>query len=402
MIRISIVVFLISITEAGVQLLLPPVLKSGYLPVSSIGFLIALSAIGRLVSRVPAGFLYGSRVRKVTLPASLLLIGSTSILFAFPLPIELTGFVILIHGVGYGLATTMLLALCMDIIRGRKNLAAMMGWYTAFLSAGNSLGSLLAGFLADQWGFALALACMAISASSSLVLLPAVSWPSLAPRQDPAHSPKEIARAVNVREKVRSALQALGEMPAPVYLAVLLAFYINFLSHLTNTFYPLWALQLGLSLTLVGTLKSIYSAAGTVVRLFLGVILQRIDYRLINNVCLVLLAGATSLLAFVASFPALTGIFLTLGVSRGVVRATSATYAADSAPTGPRFKGLASGVYSAGLDLGSILGPGIGGIAVQFVGLGSVFWILPLCLLVPCLGLAVQATRVGVEIRETE
>lgn len=402
MIQLNTLVFLLSITEQGVILLLPPIFKSAHLPVSTIGFLVALIAVGRLASRVPGGILYGSSVRRVTLPASVLLVASTSILFAFPLPLEVTVFLVFIHGVSYGLATTMLLAICMEIIRGRKNLAAAMGWYTAFLSAGNTLGSLIAGYLADNWGFGPALASMALAAVGTLVFLPIVSWPTLADGQEPAQAIGDPPRLANPLQVVRSALEELRALPSPVYLAILLAFYINFLSYLTNAFYPLWALQLGLSLTLIGTLKSLYSAAGTVVRLFLGVILERVDYRLINNVSLVLLAGATSVLSLTASFAALTGAFITLGVSRGVVRATSATYAAESAPSGSRFKGLASGVYSTGLDLGSILGPGLGGIAVQFVGLGSVFWVLPVCLLIPCLTLAIRAARAGVGIGERE
>jgi len=98
-------------------------------------------------------------------------------------------------------------------------------------------------------------------------------------------------------------------------------------------------------------------------------------------------------LARVNFFPALIGIFFTLGASRGVVRATSATYAAESAPASSRLKGLVSGVYSAGLDVGNILGPTVGGLTVHLVGLSAVFWVLPVCLLIPCLVLTVWAER---------
>ena len=177
------------------------------------------------------------------------------------------------------------------------------------------------------------------------------------------------------------------------YLAVLLAFYINFLNQITNAFYPIFALQMGLSLTIVGSLKGAYSGAGTVVRLVLGVILKRVNFRLANYVSLAILAGATALLAVVTSVWVLLLVFVTLGIARGVMRATSATFAAGAQMTSSRRRGLAAGVYNAGLDVGSILGPVIGGFTVSAFGLRAVFWLPPLVLLVPGLVLAVRVGR---------
>lgn len=400
MLRVNAIVFMLAVTEAGVQLLLPPFLKEGNLPASSVGYLMSLLAAGRLFSRAPGAFLYGIRLRGTALALSVLLTAGTSIAVAVSPSTGLTGLIIFVHGLSYGLATTMLLALCMEIIRGGREVAGMMGWYTAFASAGNSLGSLFAGFMADRLGMAASFTGLAMFAGMTVLLVSSVSWPGLAVSGETAGGFGRFLR-VNARDAARSAGEALRGIPLPVYLAVGLAFYINFLNQLTNAYYPLWALQCGLALTLVGLLKSVNSAAGTLVRLFLGVILLKVNYRLLNNLCLVLLSLATGLLAFVRFMPALMGIFLALGSTRGVVRATSATYAAESTPANSRLKGMASGIYSAGLDLGNILGPVAGGIAVSIMGLGPVFWVMPALLLVPCLILVVRAGRIRGEAQGT-
>lgn len=397
--KVNIIVFMLAVTEAGIQLLLPPFLNTGNIPVSSVGFLVSFLAVGRLLSRAPGAFLYGIGTRVAALPAAILLIAATSVLLVFTPSVWLTGALLLIHGLSYGLATTMLLALCMEIIRGAREIAGMMGWYTAFTSAGNSLGSLLAGFMADRLGMAASFTGLAVFAGAAVLLVSLVTWPDLAAPVEVAGSFRRSPK-INLRAAASSAMGALRGIPLPVYLAVGLAFYINFLNQLTNTYYPLWALQCGLALTLVGLLKSVNSAAGTLVRLFLGVILLKVNYRLLNNLCLVMLSLATGLLAFARYIPALTVIFLTLGSTRGVVRATSATYAAESMPANSRLKGMASGIYSAGLDLGNILGPAVGGIAVSLVGLGRVFWVMPALLLTPCLVLVLRAGRTeGLGIR---
>lgn len=397
--RVNAIVFMLAVTEAGVQLLLPPFLKEGSISVSSVGYLVSLLAAGRLFSRAPGAYVYGLRLRGSALTLSVLLAAGTGAALALSPSTGLIGLIIFVHGLSYGLATTMLLALCMEIIRGGREMAGMMGWYTAFTSAGNSLGSLLAGFMADRLGMAASFTGLAVFAGAAALLVSLITWPDLAA---PVEAAGDLRRPLkmNIRAAARSAGEALRGIPLPVYLAVGLAFYINFLNQLTNTYYPLWALQCGLALTLVGLLKSLNSAAGTLVRLFLGVILLKVNYRLLNNLCLVMLSLATGLLAFARYMPALTVIFLTLGSTRGVVRATSATYAAESTPANSRLKGMASGIYSAGLDLGNILGPAVGGIAVSLVGLGRVFWVMPALLLTPCLVLVLRAGRTeGLGIR---
>lgn len=411
------VVFFLAVAETGVQLLLPPYLSSTGVATASVGFLMALLAVGRLGSRLAGAHLYGRESRRRVLLVVLAAVSVTALPFAFSLPLALSGLTLLLHGLSYGLATTMTLALCMERIDRPGDAAVVMGWYTGFTSGGHFIGAVVAGYLADRWGVGQSFVAIAATTGIALPLMAAVRWPSLV-RKGRVVMPAGHRRAAAVAEaeaelpddapvvgsvgapgselpagRAPRLLSLVRGLPAPVYLAVLLAFYVNFINQITNAFYPLFALQMGLTLTIVGSLKGVYSAAGTVVRLLMGVLLKTIDFRMANYVSLVVLACGTALLSTVTSVSFLVPVFLVLGISRGVLRATSATFAARAQMTSSRRRGLAAGIYNAGLDVGSILGPVIGGFTVSAFGLRAVFWLPPLALLIPGLVLAVRVGR---------
>lgn len=403
------VVFFLAVAETGVQLLVPPYLSITGVATASVGFLMAILAAGRLGSRLAGAHLYGRESRRGALLVVLAAASLSALPFAVTLPHAAAGLVLFVHGLAYGLATTMTLALCMESIRSPADAAGVMGWYTGFTSGGHFVGAFAAGYLADHWGMSQSFVVIALTTCIALPLMALVRWPDLVrrgrvvvPRGGHGSVDQGTAGAADVGDEAGSGSPADGRprlislvrsLPAPVYLAVLLAFCINFLNQINNAFYPLLALEMGLTLTIVGSLKGAYSAAGTVARLALGVVLKRIDFRRANYVSLVVLAGLTALVPVFTSVSVLLPLFLALGVSRGVLRATSATFAAGAHMTSSRRRGLAAGVYNAGLDLGSILGPVVGGLTVGAFGLRAAFWLPPLALVVPGLILAVRVGR---------
>jgi MFS family permease len=63
------------------------------------------------------------------------------------------------------------------------------------------------------------------------------------------------------------------------------------------------------------------------------------------------------------------------GLARGILRVTGAATIAELRREG-KDVGLASGVYSAGLDLGGIVGPAVGGLVATAFGLPVMFQVL--------------------------
>ena len=86
--------------------------------------------------------------------------------------------------------------------------------------------------------------------------------------------------------------------------------------------------------------------------------------------------------------------FIVLGLTRGILRATSAANIAELRREG-RDVGLASGVYNAGLDIGGIIGPALGGAVATVVGIPQMFQVVALTSLVAWLlvALATPASR---------
>jgi len=178
-----------------------------------------------------------------------------------------------------------------------------------------------------------------------------------------------------------------------VFLAALVAFYLNLMTDTLGTLFPLFALGLGLSLTTVGSIRGVSSVMGITARLLSGVIFSLLDYRKINLLTIVLLALSVMLLPSFRSVVALGGLLSLFGVSRGLLRVSSGAMVMTEIQGGKRGTGLASGIYHAGLDLGVLAGPILGGLAAQAFGIPTTFRLLPLIFLA-FIGLALlQAGR---------
>ena len=69
--------------------------------------------------------------------------------------------------------------------------------------------------------------------------------------------------------------------------ATLVAFYINFLDDGFGTFFPLFGLGIGLTLTTIGNLNGIKSAVGVIIRIFSGRFFRLVNYRWLNHALVV-------------------------------------------------------------------------------------------------------------------
>jgi len=170
--------------------------------------------------------------------------------------------------------------------------------------------------------------------------------------------------------------------------------YLNVLSDSTDTFFPVFAPTIGISLAVVGLLRAFKSGAAIFIR-STGVILLRFaDYRMVTLVAIVAAAAATVSLPLSTSLVVLIPIFIVLGLTRGILRATSAATIAELRNEG-RDVGLASGVYNSGLDIGAIVGPTLGGALATVFGIGHMFQIVAVASLAAWLAVALSspATR---------
>jgi predicted MFS family arabinose efflux permease len=286
-----------------------------------------------------------------------------------------------LHGFAFGSVGTLGLALAIDITGGRRA-GASMAWYTAAISLGYALGSVIGGSLAEIAGIPATLGVIGllpIAGALAILALPAVEG---------------VPFPVDRGNGLRGLLAAGAKLDRRVWLAFVIVLYLNVLSDSVDTFFPVFAPTIGISLALVGVLRAFKSGAAIFIRSTGVVLLRVIDYRTVTLVSVVAAAAATLALPLSASLAALIPIFIVLGLTRGILRATSAATIAELRNEG-RDVGLASGVYNSGLDIGAIVGPSLGGAVASVVGIGQMFQVIAVVSLAGWLAVALSspATR---------
>jgi predicted MFS family arabinose efflux permease len=322
----------------------------------------------RLASRVPIGSRYrGSRAKGQQLFWLVLFLVSTSG-YAFAHGDQaLIVAVTVVHGFSFGALGTINLAVAIDISGGRRA-GAVMGWYTAALSAGYALGAFLAGAFADRIGIDATLLWLGLT---PLVAIAAVWLTPAVPDSERAAPTPGVALW-------RRGVSAFRGIDGRVWLAFTIVLFLNILSDSTDTFFPLYGIAIGLPVAFVGALKASKSASATVIRFFAGAVFRFLDYRAINFWAVLLFAASTFAIPLVPvpiAGPVLLAVFLGAGLCRGILRVTSAATVAELRAEG-RDIGLSSGVYNSGLDLGAIIGPAAGGVLSAAFGIPAMFQLL--------------------------
>jgi len=294
---------------------------------------------------------------------------------SLPIVVVLT----VVHGYAFGALGTINLAATIDLTGGRRA-GATMGWYTAAISTGYAIGAFLGGALADRLSVVASLAILgALPALSCLLVL------RLPPIDAPPH---EVPRGAGLR----GLLVAHARVDPRVWLAFVIVLYINVISDAIDTFFPLYALAIGLPLAASGVLKGLKSGAATFIRFISGGVFRYVDHRTVNVWAVVLMAISTLLIPLLPLFAPLLVLFAVNGICRGLLRVTSAATVAEVRAEGQDV-GIASGVYNAGLDVGAIIGPAIGGVVADVVGMGSMFQLVAVGSLVFYLAVSLATAR---------
>jgi MFS family permease len=323
----------------------------------------AVSAYGlvSLFVRLPAGAIYRTH------RAWWLIAGGTGLSsLAFALltltsdPLLLTALIAL-DGAGFAIATTANMAALIERRPDGANAGAIMGWYTGSLGAGYALAGFAGGSLGDHLGPRGAIVVLSLVPLSAGLLLGAVVR---------ASAPKRVARDPATGGTWWRDFHGL---PAVVWLAFFVTLYINLVSGVVITFFPLYGLAIGLTLTQIGFLQGIHGAAASAVRFLSGVVFRFFSYDRVLPLMVALSGLSVAVIAGVKGVAILAVAWAVLGLTRGLLRVASAAVVMDEAGETDARRGAASGVYLAGLDLGKIVGPLAGGLGAHAIGLRATF-----------------------------
>jgi len=300
--------------------------------------------------------------------------------FAFvPGTLPLVVLLTVVHGYAFGALGTINLAATIDLTGGQRA-GATMGWYTAAISTGYAVGAFAGGALADALSVQASMGILGglpLLAGVLALRLPAIEAP-----------PHEVTRAPGLR----GLLAAHANVDPRVWIAFVIVLYINVISDAIDSFFALYALAIGLPLAASGFLKGLKSGAATFIRFISGGLFRFVDHRTVNFWAVLLMAASTLLIPVLPTFAALVVLFGVNGVCRGLLRVTSAATVAEVRAEGHDV-GIASGVYNAGLDVGAIIGPAVGGVVADKVGLGPMFQLVAIGSLALYLGVSLATSR---------
>lgn len=243
-----------------------------------------------------------------------------------------------------------------------------MGWYTGAIGAGHNAAGFLGGTAGDALGTSGAIMVIAVVPPiAGLMLATLLRSFAERPRANEGRDVR-IPRA----GWSSAALHGLRGMSPAVWLAFAIGLHINLLGGVMNTYFPLYGLAIGLSLTQVGALSGLAAALSSVVRFIAPIVFRISTYGRINP--WMVAAGGLSVAAVTvsANFTVLVAVWMCIGLSRGLIRVSSAAMVMESSEHDER-RGAAAGIYMAGLDIGKIIGPLSGGVLAQVWGYETTF-----------------------------
>jgi MFS family permease len=360
---------LLTTNHGGVEIIFSPNLVRLGISLPVVGISFALIAGGALASRLPGGTWYRIAHARALITASLAACGLTGAGLSLSGALPVLAGLAAVHGAAYGLASTFMLALLIEETGSVRRTATTMAWYTAGISTGYALGYTLSTRVGDAYGYA---AGFLASGAVGLMAAGLALWLTSPRLEQRESAPPPLG--------IMAGLRAIPSLPLPIWLAALLAFYINFMSDTLAAFFAVYALGIGIALKTIGSIKSVNSLAAAGIRYLAAGVLRNLNVGLVNHASVVGMAlGVVGVSLFTNQY-LLGAMFGVIGVARGLIRVTSATMIANERErVGPSL-GMASALYNGGLDLGGLVAPPVAGGLAALIGLPMTFRLVAVAL----------------------
>ena len=345
--------------EGFINVVFTPYLQQQGVGLAEMGAIVAALSLASLFSRLPAGFLY--RPRTASLSIAIASAAVAAVTFAYPRTDSepLLTALRLLHGFAFGVTTTLNLAQFFDTRPPSFERGRAMGLFAASLAFGNMIGNFVGGWWADTFGFE--------AAFTTAAIFPLVAAPiNLQVRHEPA-----AARPQAKSTKTSSLHLALGSLRNPgIMLAALLLFCVNTLNQMFNPFINLYLLGIGVSLTVIGLIKGVSSLSSVFTRVFAGELGRWWSYDTISRVGLTASAVAILAVPTTTLLVLLAPLIVAVNVLRAILTVTGGVSVIDATDATAEQRGVASGLFNMGKDLGAVAGPFLGGLIAAQVGVG--------------------------------
>jgi len=369
--------FLSNMTAGILSPTLPLYLQGMGAPIFLISTIVTIYGLGKTIGLVYLGHQSDRKGRDTIMAFEL----SSFIAFSILLTLARQPLLVLALAIPYTLAgnlPTVVTASVGDAARGR-NISLLMGGFMLSIGTGFAMGNYIGGYLVASWGFQIAYYVMA---GFALISLMVVLFGIKGARKDQLISTE--------RTSVFERMRVLVKYPRVISTGTI-ATVINLAGGLNLTFFPLLAVQVGLSPADIGLILAVRGICSTAVRVPIGFLGVHSRYKIIA-ITPFLSALALSLMWLANSFNAFSFIVAIEGVAQGMFLTLGRTEVAEAV------SGTDTGMGLGVLDLFSFSGQTffvfVLGAVAAYLGLRSVFAVGAVLTLVG-LGLALYLHSMG-------
>ncbi len=281
----------------------------------------------------------------------------------------------LFHGLATAIYGPVTLAYIAELSRDDKT-AEAIGWFQMARSGGYIVGPALAGWLL------LSLEAVAvftiIGLISCAVFLPILGLPEARPRSRRKRKGESTSKPPSMLQDVKSAIRAGGRTPA-LWLTGGLEACAFIALYTLKAFLPIYALEAGVSIALVGLFFSLNEAVHVLGKPFCGRLGDRWGYLPAISLGMLLLAAALPLVRALDQGL----LFLLPAALMGLAQALifPAAIALVSDRISPAHLGAGMGFIGMLQNFGKVAGPVLGGLAIVALGYGGALMLLSALLL---------------------
>ena len=330
-----------------------------------LGAIVSVSTITGLVLKPFFGILSDRGGRRVWLLIGTCFFAFMPFVYGFISTTEGLFVIRLAHGLAtaiYGPVTLAYIAELSAARRGRADtdpsIAEDIGWFQMARSGGYIVGPVLAGGLLTVMEPAAVFTLIGLI--SCAVFVPVLQLPDTRPEKKRKRKP--------LLQHIRNAIRDGGRRPAIWLTGSLEA--ITFIALYTlKAFLPIYALEAGVSVALVGTFFSLQEAVHVIAKPYCGRLGDRYGYLLAISLGMLVLAASLPLVYALEAGAAFLAPALMMGLAQALI--FPAAIALVSNRISPEHLGAGMGLIGMMQNFGKVAGPILGGLAIQSLGYES-------------------------------
>ena len=330
-----------------------------------LGAIVSVSTITGLVLKPFFGILSDRGGRRIWLLIGACFFAFMPFLYGFITTTEQLLLIRLVHGMAtaiYGPVTLAYIAELSHGDRGRADsdpsVAEDIGWFQMARSGGYIVGPALAGWLLTVMDPATVFTVIGLI--SCAVFVPVLQLPDTVPAKK--HKLKPLL------QHVRNAIRDGGRTPAIWLTGSLEA--ITFVALYTlKAFLPIYALDAGVSVALVGTFFSLQEAVHVIAKPYCGRLGDRWGYLTSISLGMLVLAASLPLVHVLDTGAAFLAPALMMGLAQALIFPAAIALVSDR--ISPEHLGAGMGLIGMMQNLGKVAGPILGGLAIQALGYQS-------------------------------